>query len=281
MTYQQPTAESSGSPVLRAIGGFFRFLIRLIFILIVGALVGAGLYYGVPWAYRNLVQPVQQNTVHIAALEQRMAQEQTRLQDENLALQERIAALEAEMTALREQSAVQTQDIDGTAEQIQQLELRLTQVEGDLEAHQEAVEIVRSQLDSSITDLSEQADQAAEQTGELEGRLALLQTAQDLLRVHVLLLEDNSRSARDTLMLATAHSEQAATLMPEQKATLLELQGRMARLEQLIVERSFRAGPELESLWADVMDLVLPPALSPAGELTPGAPAEPTPTPTP
>jgi len=38
------------------------------------------------------------------------------------------------------------------------------------------------------------------------------------------------------------------------------LQGRATALAPLIAESSFRVGPELESLWADVMDLVLPPA---------------------
>lgn len=263
MTYQQPTPETSGSPALRAVGGLLLVLIRLLFVLIVGALIGVGLYYGVPWAYRSLVQPVQQNTVRVAALEQRMAQEQTRLQDENLALQERIATLEAEMTAIEENSAVQAQGIEGTVEQIEQLEGRITQAEADLEAQQNTVKAMRAELDSAIADLGEQADRTAEQAGRLEGRLALLQTAQDLVKVRLLLLEENSRSARDTLILATAHLEQAMALMPEQAETLSELQERMAGLDPLIEERSFRVLPELESLWADVMGLVLPPDQEP------------------
>ncbi len=281
MTYQQPTSKPSGSPVLRAIGGFFRFLIRLLFVLIVGALVGLGLYYGVPWVYRSLVQPVQQNTARVTALEQRMAQEQARLQDENLALQERIATLEAEMTALEEKSAVQAQEIEGTVEQIQQLERRTTQAEEDLGAQQEVVEALRSKLDSATTNLGERTDQVAGRTERLEGRLALLQAAQDLLKVRLLLLEEDSKGARDTLTLATIHLEHAVTLMPEQAETLLGLQERTAGLERLIAARSFRVGTELESLWADVMDLVLPSVLPLAGELTPEVPAEPTPTPTP
>jgi len=244
-------------------------LIRLLFILIVGALVGLGLYYGVPWAYRSLVQPVQQNSARVAALEQRVAQEQARLQDENLALQERIAALEAKMTVLGEESAVQAQEVEGAVERIQQLELSITQTEDDLEAQQEVVEAMHSELTSAITDLGKQTDQVAGQTEGLEGRLALLQTAQDLLKVRLLLAEENSRSARDTLTLAMLHLEQAVALMPEQAETLLGLQARMAGLEQLIESRSFRAGPELESLWADVMDLVLPSLPRPAGEPTP------------
>jgi predicted nucleic acid-binding Zn-ribbon protein len=265
MTYQQPNPEPTGSRVGQAFGGFFRFLVRFLFVLAVGALIGAGLFYLVPWTVRSLVLPVRQNTARIAVLEQKVAQEQTRLQDENRALQDHVADLETEMATLREQSAVQNQDIEGAAGQIQQLDARITQVEGDVTAQQEdlvaqqkAVEVARS----------EQIDQVAGQTDELEGRLALLQTAQDLLKVRLLLLEENSRSARDTLALATAHLEQAMPLMPEQAETLTTLQERMVGLDGLIAEGSFRVLPELESLWADVMDLVLPAVAPPAGEAT-------------
>ena len=264
MTYPQPTPQASESSVTRAIGGLFRFLVRLLFVLIVGALIGAGLYLGVPWAYRSLVQPVQQNTARVVALERRVAQEQNRLQDENLAFEERIAALEAEMTRLGEESGVQAQEIEGATERVEQLEGRMTQAEADLEAQQKAVQIMRAELDSTITEVGEQAGQAVERTEGLEGRLALLQTAQDLVKVRLLLLEENTRSARDTLILATTHLEQAMTLMPEQAETLSELQERVAGLDQLIEDRSFQVIPELEALWADVIGMVLPPAGEPS-----------------
>ena len=133
----------------------------------------------------------------------------------------------------------------------------------------------------AVTDLSEQTSQVAGRAEKLEGRLALLQTAQDLLKVRLLLLEENARSAQDTLTLAIAHLEQAAELIPEQAQRLQELQGRMAGLGELIEERSFRAAPELESLWADVMDLVLPTTLPPAEERASEIPVEPSPTPAP
>ena len=271
MTNQQPTPQASGSAFGRAVGGFFRFLVRFLFVLVVGALIGVGLFYAVPGVFRTMVQPVQRNTARLAALEQRVTKEQERLQDENLALQERVADLEAELIPLREGSAVQTQDIAGAAEQIQELGERVAQAEQDLvrqqtglAAQQEAAAATRSELGSAVDDLEEQAGQTAAKAEELEGRLALLQTAQDLLKVRLLLVEENSRGARDTLLLATAHLEQAIPLMPEQAETLSALQERMAGLEALIAEGSFRVGPELESLWADVMDMVLPAVAPPA-----------------
>lgn len=260
MTVQSPTPRPAESPALRAVGMLFRFLLRFLFVLIVGVLIGLGLYYGVPWAYRSLVVPVQENTVRLAALEQSLVQQQARLQNENLAQQARIAALEAEVTALREQSALHAQEIEEAGTQVQQLDGRLTQAEEDLAAQQDTVKAARAELEGALADLGKRTDQAVGQATELEGRLVLLQTAQDLLKVHLLLLEGNPRSARDTLALAVTHLEQAATRMPEQAGVLAALQGRATALAPLIAESSFRVGPELESLWADVMDLVLPPA---------------------
>ena len=269
MTNQQSTAQPSGSPVVRAIGGFLRFLLRFLLVVVIGALIGWGVYYAVPWFYRNVVQPVRRNTVLIEVLDQRVEQEQARLQEENLALQESIAALQAEMTTLQEDSAVHAHAIEEAAEQTQQLEGRITRAEENLEAQAQAAQATRSELEGAIADVDEQADQVAGQAEELEGRLALLQTAQDLLKVRLLLLEENTGAARDALALATVHLEQAIPLMPEQAETLPALQERLAGLDGLIVERSYRVGPELESLWADVMDLVLPAVPPPAGESAP------------
>jgi chromosome segregation ATPase len=256
MTQQQPT-PSNGS-FLRAVVSFFRFLVRLLFVLVVGTLRGLGFYYGVPWAYRNVVQPVQQNSARIVALEQRMAQEQNRLQEENRALQERMAALETEMTLLREEAAVQTQAQQASEERIQQLEGRASQTEGALGTLQGGAEQVRQELEEALVDLSQQTEGTQERLDGLEGRLVLLQTAQDLLKVRILLMEDNTRGARDALALAVTHVEQAILLMPAQAETLAELQERMVEMDDLIAARSFRVGSDLEALWADVTDLVVP-----------------------
>ena len=70
MTEQRES--SAGGPFLRTAGGVLRFLVRLILVLIIGGLIGLGIYLGVPWAYRSLVWPVQDNRARVAILEQRM-----------------------------------------------------------------------------------------------------------------------------------------------------------------------------------------------------------------
>ena len=277
-------SSTSGSPVLKAIGNFFKFLLRFLFVLVIGVLIGVGVYYGIPWLYRSLVQPVQQNTLKLAALEQRLDQEQSRLQNESHALQERIAALEVEVTKLKEQSAVQAQDFSGAKDRLQLLEDRITQAEADLKAQAQAVEKMRAALEDEIANLGEQSTTLAERADVLEGRTVLLLTAQDLLKVRLLLLEESPRAARETLALAAAHLAQAESLMPDQAERLTGLQARIAVLDGLVEQRSYRVGPELESLWADVMDIVLPGTSVPPLAVTPTSPevtGTPTPFPTP
>jgi chromosome segregation ATPase len=292
-----------------------RFLVRLIFILIIGALIGLGIYYGVPWAYRSLVWPVQDNRARVAILEQRMDLEQEHMQERDRALQDRIFELETEvgemeteLAELREQATVQAQDQQALEAQQRQLADRVAQLNSDLEVQQQEMEAIAEEMQSSLGDataeLNEQIEELEErlgdvvsnlaqqveenrgeldgayaQLGDLEGRLALLQTAQDLVKVRLLLLEENPGAARDTLALAVAHLDQASALMPSQAETLEALRNQMTALDDLIAQRSFRARPDLEALWADVMDLVVP--LTAQSTVTATQAVSPLPTPTP
>jgi chromosome segregation ATPase len=270
-------------------------------------LIGLGLYYAVPWAYRSLVWPVQDNRARVAILEQRMDLEQEHLQERERALGDRIFELESkvdrmetELAELREQATVQAQGQQALEAQNQQLDERVAQLSSDLEVQQQDMAAVaaeaRSNLDDATTGLNEQiedlenrlgdvvstlAQQVEENRGELEGmegRLALLQTAQDLVKVRLLLLEENPGTARDTLALAIAHLDQAIALMPSQAETLEALRDQMTALDDLIAQRSFRVRPDLEALWADVMDLVVPLAAQSAVTATEATSPLPTPT---
>jgi len=282
MTVQQPTP--SGNFFVRVVVGLFRLLL----ILILGLLLGAALYFGVIWAYRNLVLPVQANIARVAVLEYRMDREQERWQEENLALQERITTLETKIAQLREETDVQDQDQKALEERDQKLAEQIAQVESDLKAQQQGMEEARSELEGAIAELSQQTEDTQVQLqnyldetegqvagvygrlDDLEGRLMLFQTAQDLLHVRLLLLEENPRMAREAVELAVSHLEQAIALMPAQAETLDDLRERMQALDALIAADSFRVRPDLEALWADVMDMVAPsPSRMPAASVSP------------
>ena len=270
MASQQQSSQSAESPVLRGVRWFFRFLLRFLFVVILGLVIGWAAYSAIPWIYRNVVQGVQKNTVLIESLDERLKEQDERLQGQDDKLRQRIDEVENEVTTLQGASDVQAQDIQGAAEQIEQLDARIAGLEEDLEKQDQAVKALRSSLDSAVEDLGDESDQIAGQTAELEARLVLLQTAQDLLKVRFLLLEGSSRDANDTLALAAAHLAQALPLMPDQEERLSALQERVAGLAEIMAvnEGDYRVGLELEALWADVMDLVLPVVVPAEGEAT-------------
>jgi chromosome segregation ATPase len=288
-------------------GGILRFLVRLIFVLVIGVLIGAGLFYGVPWIYRQLVWPVQENSAQIAVLQNQTQNNSDAIVDNHRTLQERIVALETEVAELRERTAAQAEDQDALVQESEQLAERVAVLEDGLEAQRQSVEedieqvrsdvsVVTADLEEEVEGLQDEVEETQEelrqelessaetldgvedQVDQLTARLSLLQTAQDLLKVRLLLVEENPGVARETLQLALAHLNRATELLPAQTEVLDDLRERMLTVDDLIAEGSFRARPTLESLWADVMDLAMP--LTTQATVTDTQETSPIPTPT-
>ena len=281
-------------PVLNVIGIFFKVLLRLLAVIVIGVLIGGGLYYGIPWAYRTLIRPVQENRARIVALEHHTQQSRERVQEETEVLQARLATLETKIGTLEERAGIQEAKLTGHEEEIQRqgeelaqvpasisaLEKEITALERELNSQAKATTELQADFEVSLENLAAQAADNKGSTAVLSGRLALMQTAQDLLKVKLLLLEENPRAARDTVALALIHLADARSLLPPQIEPLTQLQTRMEELDRLIEDDSFRVGPAIESLWADVMELVLPPP-TPSTPTTSATSPLPTPTPSP
>jgi len=296
--------RSSNSSFLGAVGRVLRFLIRLVFVLIVGALIGLGLFYGVPYAYRRLMWPVQENSARVAILEEQVAKNSDSIFNNRLALEDRISDLEEEVAELRDEGAARAQNQEALEREIEQLAGRVSDLEDDLRAQQkeleeadlafsetashltEEIDMIGEQLADARQELSQEIEASQEGVEALGGkldeaavRLLFLQTAQDLLKVRLLLVEDNPGTARETLALAVEHLEQAGGLVPEQEERVEDLRDRMLAVDDLIADRSFRARPSLEALWADLMGFVTP--LSAGTTVTGTQGTSPVPTPTP
>jgi len=296
--------RSSNSSFLGAVGRVLRFLIRLVFVLIVGALIGLGLFYGVPYAYRRLMWPVQENSARVAILEEQVAKNSDSIFNNRLALEDRISDLEEEVAELRDEGVARAQNQEALEREIEQLAGRVSDLEDDLRAQQkeleeadlafsetashltEEIDMIGEQLADARQELSQEIEASQEGVEALGGkldeaavRLLFLQTAQDLLKVRLLLVEDNPGTARETLALAVEHLEQAGGLVPEQEERVEDLRDRMLAVDDLIANRSFRARPSLEALWADLMGFVTP--LSAGTTVTGTQGTSPVPTPTP
>jgi hypothetical protein len=283
----QPSEERRPGRAARAAGFILKLLLRLLLLLILGSLIGAAFYFGIPWIYRATIVPVQKNTDDIAALMLRMDETSAQVDRVAGALQDRTADMEGEIAGLGEISAVHDRDLAAAVAQVGALEAqvadlqevteaqaeaqagigkdvdtaarKLTSVESALRDNQEAIEVLEEQLTERLDSVQGQADALSVTQEDLVGRLALLQTAQDLVRVQLLLLEDNPGAARDGLQVAVEHLTRYAALVPGQAVEAAGLAARIQELSTLIAERSFRTATTLEALWADIADMVLPP----------------------
>lgn len=311
------TSEQPRSSEPSAIVKVLKVLVRLVIVVLFGLLIGAGLYYGVPWVYRNVIQPVQNNTAEIQSLKTEMDRIETELQEQTSAQGDRARTLEGELGTLQGTTEAQAQalstaearlsilepdmeilaqtldDQDGAISELsdQQAAIldRLADQEEALAQQESALDTLETETNDQLTEVTDQLtdldvayQEVLSTTQPLVQRLAWLQIAQDLLRVRLLLLENNPGVAVDTIDIAIEHLNSAVALEPEMAVAATDLRDRMATLSTLIEERSFRVTPTLEALWVDVIGQVLPEAaefLTPTPTQTPGATPFPTRTP--
>lgn len=163
-----------------------RFVLRLIFVFILGIALGVGIYYGARAAYSQFIQPVQDHTVLLAELEVR--QEET-----NSFLTQRFDIITGRLDALEVQN-------DSNKESFADLEDRLTSVETAQSAQSEQLDALSGNLEGMQSTLSElQSEQAslgddvvALQTafGDLRELRADLETASQTIGENAQAIED-------------------------------------------------------------------------------------------
>ncbi|KXK12841.1 MAG: hypothetical protein UZ14_CFX002002079 [Chloroflexi bacterium OLB14] len=73
--------ESFLSRFGKAFGNFIRILIRFIATALFIILIGAGLYYGIPFFYGKFIEPTQENTIRINEMENQISAVQTQQSD--------------------------------------------------------------------------------------------------------------------------------------------------------------------------------------------------------
>jgi DNA repair exonuclease SbcCD ATPase subunit len=220
-----------------AIGRFLAVALRILFVIALGILLAVGVYFGVPWAYNRVVEPIQDGLMRLDRLEIRLEQTTARWE-------ERTAALEEQVDGLASQ-------VDSQADQIASLETAVAQsfearaeLEVELQAHQQTLE----ELSASVTRMAEEkadvarlgdleeaigneiagledqvasAEQVVEQVDTLRYGLMLLQTRGELAKAYLDLSEGNAGEADAALALAQTHLAEAAELAPEVDQELL------------------------------------------------------------
>ncbi|HLF36937.1 MAG TPA: hypothetical protein VI520_03275 [Anaerolineales bacterium] len=214
----EPTAGSDERPQPALLARVSKVLLRLALVVLLGVALGAGAYFGVTLAIRQLGEPTRQNSARIAALEAQLPEAVSRLAEQ----QESVAELQVQLEDLQAQLGDQGRGQDQLGSQLtalaDQLEDLTKRIEENTQAHQ------------------------------LRGDLQLTQAMLSLVRARLWLVENN-------LGLAIAEVERARELLQPLAAEQPEgsnLQAAIERLDFALIELNTRplvAADDIEIAW--------------------------------
>jgi len=214
----EPTAGSDERPQPALLARVSKVLLRLALVVLLGVALGAGAYFGVTLAIRQLGEPTRQNSARIAALEAQLPEAVSRLAEQ----QESVAELQVQLEDLQAQLGDQGRGQDQLGSQLttlaDQLEDLTKRIEENTQAHQ------------------------------LRGDLQLTQAMLSLVRAQLWLVENN-------LGLAIAEVERARELLQPLAAEQPEgsnLQAAIERLDFALIELNTRplvAADDIEIAW--------------------------------
>ena len=214
----EPTAGSDERPQPALLARVSKVLLRLALVVLLGVALGAGAYFGVTLAIRQLGEPTRQNSARIAALEAQLPEAVSRLAEQ----QESVAELQV---------------------QLEDLQTRL----GDQGRGQDQLGAQLTTLADQLEDLTKQIEENT-QAQQLRGDLQLTQVMLSLVRARLWLVENN-------LGLAIAEVERARELLQplaaEQPAGS-NLQAAIERLDFALIELNTRplvAADDIEIAW--------------------------------
>jgi Tfp pilus assembly protein PilE len=172
-----PPRVSSGPSLGERVGRFFRFLFRLVFLVIALSIIGVALYIVLPLLYQRYIRPVEQNTAQMMELQTQQEQTEQELAD----LQTRLGTIET----------VQNQH-DGS---LTELDQRLSDIETEITARTQSLAALES-LQSEL----EAQNQAV--SAELERQINLLKAMELLSRARLSMYQSNFGLAQQDVQIA-------------------------------------------------------------------------------
>jgi len=190
-----------------------RFLLRLLFVLVVGLGLGLAVYFGVPAVYRKYVEPVQANTERLAEVEAALAAYQEQSRGDRAALDARLAQIEGQLARQTEALAGLQSEVSAHADRLEDLSEipeRLEALETDVEDTATAL----AALEASLAD----AESPAQSLGR---RLEMIRALEALTRARLWLIQDNLGLAADDIEFASEILAQVAEEAPEEEAAAL------------------------------------------------------------
>jgi DNA repair exonuclease SbcCD ATPase subunit len=224
-----------------------RFLLRLFVVLVIGAGIGIGAYYGVPALYRDFIEPIQSNSKRIAALEESVARVQVDFREKNAELSSNLVQIEGEVAQHREdlsgtaaREAALTSQIEDLAKSSDENQRWTSRME-DLEERYRALESRYESLEETL--LAEESPYER-----LETQIQLLRAMELVTRARFWMVQGNLGEASEDLTLAKGVLENLEVEDSDRESLSLIID----RLDQVLFEISLNpiiAADDLEIVW--------------------------------
>ena len=104
-TSETPNTPDVWSRLWRTIGHLLGALLRVLFVIVIAVLLAAGVYFGAPWVYRQVIYPIQSSVAQLAILENQVDASSTQWAERFSAQQQRITDLESQVATQGERIA--------------------------------------------------------------------------------------------------------------------------------------------------------------------------------
>ncbi len=213
----RPESVSRGPSV---IGRVLGFLLRLIFVVLLGVGLGALAYFGVPALYRSFVEPVEENSRRIERLEVAQAREleATQLRAERLG--EGLASLEDRLAEQVDALAELQVSVEALQTETRSQEARLS----DLDRLRDGLEDLESSFEitgESLAELESAVFDSAAPTQRLARQLQLVRAMELLTRARLGLVQGNLGLAAEDVEAAREGLARLLQASPEEETEVL------------------------------------------------------------
>ncbi len=273
MTTEPQSQPDNWTRLSRTIGRLLGFILRLIFILLLAIGVGAGVYFGIPWLYSTIIEPVQNTDIQVEIVENRVDNLGDVFNESQTSQDKRLTELETSGDALREQVAA----AETTASDLEGVQVNSDESRAALAAEIEALQNENADLAQEnaalqveVADLQIAMDVANERLINLgvavvstqeqfETERALQRVRSNLLQARLELNTENNGNARQLMSASVkdlnALLEASSALEAEERTALI---GRISGAEDLLPTDLSVSLSELESAWAQIDRLLFP-----------------------
>ncbi|MEW6178872.1 MAG: hypothetical protein AB1522_02980 [Chloroflexota bacterium] len=272
MANSQPPL-SAGERFAIAVGAFLRALLRLIIVVLAGAILAGLLYMGFVLIYQQAILPARENASRLSLLETRQASQSSELNQRLEELQRQITEMGNQIIVLQNDQAGLKREMELVQSTQQAYPLQFKRIT-DLEKRVSDIQKVSRQA-LELAQKNQQTLQSGELLRAVEYQLTVLKSALLIQRARLYLNEANLGLAREEIRAARLLLvELQATANENQQAELAAWLGRIDSALANLPERPVLAASDLEA----VENLILLPRMIEGTSLAPLA-FERTPTP--